>query len=367
MSRPVAGVRNGTIIVTLPGSPKGAKENLEAIIKLLPHACLQAAGMDSRVLHAGGVERLEKEAGVSSSRKNLDHSHHSQNHAREHGHALPRAHTLQQDHPQSNDPTAGPSHRHRQSPYPMVSVQDAITTILEKTPSLIQHEAPVNSSLIGHVLAEDVQAREAIPAFRASIVDGYAIIVREGAQSSKGKFPVVSVSHAAPGSVPALKEGQIARITTGAPLSHDATSVVMVEDTNIVSMTPDEKEEQYVEVLTGDIKCGENVREVGSDIEKGSLILRRGDKIGPGELGLLASVGVSKIQVFRKPCVGVLSTGDEIIHHDRPGALRLGEVRDCNRPAILGVLETAGYRTIDCGIAGDRYVLTFFLLKGIAE
>ncbi|KAH7630849.1 MoaB/Mog domain-containing protein, partial [Sordaria sp. MPI-SDFR-AT-0083] len=64
MSRPVAGVRNGTVIITLPGSPKGAKENLQAVINMLPHACLQAAGANSRALHKGGVKRLEKEAGV---------------------------------------------------------------------------------------------------------------------------------------------------------------------------------------------------------------------------------------------------------------------------------------------------------------
>src|SRR5271170_2077165 len=64
MSRPVAGVRNKTLILTLPGSPKGAKENLEAVLKLLPHACMQIAGEDSRVLHDGGVKKLEKDAGV---------------------------------------------------------------------------------------------------------------------------------------------------------------------------------------------------------------------------------------------------------------------------------------------------------------
>jgi len=64
MSRPVAGVRNGTLIITLPGSPKGAKENLQSILKMLPHACQQASGANSRALHAGGTDRLEKEAGI---------------------------------------------------------------------------------------------------------------------------------------------------------------------------------------------------------------------------------------------------------------------------------------------------------------
>jgi gephyrin len=65
MARPVAGVRKHTLILTLPGSPKGAKENLEAILRLLPHACIQAAGAESRLLHIGGVKKLEKDAGIS--------------------------------------------------------------------------------------------------------------------------------------------------------------------------------------------------------------------------------------------------------------------------------------------------------------
>jgi gephyrin len=67
MARPVAGVRNRSVIITLPGSPKGARESLEAIIQLLPHACRQAAGGNSRAMHAGGIAELEREAGITPS------------------------------------------------------------------------------------------------------------------------------------------------------------------------------------------------------------------------------------------------------------------------------------------------------------
>ena len=66
MSRPVAGVRKKTLIITLPGSPKGATENLEAVIELLPHACQQAAGADSRAMHEGGVKKLEAQTKVGA-------------------------------------------------------------------------------------------------------------------------------------------------------------------------------------------------------------------------------------------------------------------------------------------------------------
>src|SRR5690348_11723643 len=77
MSRPVAGVRNQTLIITLPGSPKGARENLQAVVKTLPHACLQASGANSRALHAGGVKKLESDAGLAGGKPQpaASHSH----------------------------------------------------------------------------------------------------------------------------------------------------------------------------------------------------------------------------------------------------------------------------------------------------
>ncbi|KAH8159950.1 hypothetical protein CIB48_g8283 [Xylaria polymorpha] len=369
MSRPVAGVRNGTVIITLPGSPKGAKENLEAILKMLPHACQQAAGMDSRALHAGGVKKLEADAGIASSTTDAQsHSHHDHSHHHGHGHGhghnhghghgdLVR-HTPPNANPISNDPSLGPSRRSRESPYPMLSVDDALQKIREHTPAPEIITSKVDTSLISRVLAEDVSARENVPRFRASIVDGYAVVVPKDGKMN-GVFPVVSVSHASPGDgkeVKELKEGEIARITTGAPLPPGATSVIMVEDTVLKTMTEDGKEEKEIEIIIDGIREGENVRAVGSDIKAEDVVLSKGELVSAvgGEIGLLAAVGVAEVKTYRKPIIGVLSTGDEIVQHDRAGDLRLGEVRDTNRITLMCAAREQGFDVVDLGIAADK-------------
>ncbi|KAI4248732.1 MAG: hypothetical protein L6R42_009167, partial [Xanthoria sp. 1 TBL-2021] len=353
---PVAGVRNKTIIITLPGSLPGAKQNLLSILKQLPHACKQAAGEDSRFAHTGGVKALEEQAGIGTVKMAQPHHehHHSHDHSSGHGHGdhtAPKAYT-------SNDPTQGPAQRHRESQYPMISVDEAVQLILEYTPNPQIIRVPVNGNLVGCVLAENVQADEPVPAFRASIMDGYGVVVTKDNANSKGIFPVTSVSHASPGDIPPLQPGQIARITTGAPLPPGATSVVKVELTRIIKKTVTEtgQEETTVEILKDNITPGENVREIGSDVKAGETVLRKGELITAvgGELGLLASVGKKEVSVYRNPVVGVLSTGDEIVPHDRPGSLRLGEVRDTNRPTVMAAVRGWGFEVMDLGIATDK-------------
>lgn len=363
MSRPVAGVRNKTIIVTLPGSPKGAKENLQAILKLLPHACLQAAGEDSRTAHAGGVKKLEKDAGVSAGAKGAEgmaathdhshsHSHHHHDHDHSHGHgghSIPKAHTDPSQRPQSNDPRLGATARARSSPYPMLSVSDAVAKIIENSPQPVKELRDLTPDLVGYVIAEDIRAAEAVPAYPASIVDGYAVIVPDAKSPThkdlppiKGVFPVASVSHAQASSMPPpLEHGQIARITTGAPLPENANAVVMVEDTAIASLTDDKSEEATVEILTDEITVGENIRDPGSDIKLGEVILTKGTQISAlgGEIGVLAAAGIQKVPVFRKPRVGVMSTGDEVTDISFQGPLTGGMIRDSNRPSLLSLLR----------------------------
>ncbi|OHW91357.1 molybdenum cofactor synthesis domain-containing protein [Colletotrichum incanum] len=344
MSRPVAGTRNTTVIVTLPGSPKGAKENLQAILKTLPHACVQAAGADSRILHEGGrpppryqnLRRVTLTTTLTIITK-----------------ATATATTM--GIPMLTVMDMAMDMEASESPYPMLEVEDALRLIKDFTPEAEVVTSKVDVNLVNSVLAEDVTARESVPAFRASIVDGYAVVVPEDG-NMKGVFPVAAVSHATPGDVKGLKEGEIARITTGAPLPPGATSVIMVEDTVLKSMTKDEKEEKEVEILADGVKPGENIREVGSDIQENDLILKKGEQISGvgGEIGLLAAVGVAEVKTYKRPVVGILSTGDEIIEPDRPGGLRLGEVRDTNRITLMSAARQWGFEVIDLGIARDK-------------
>lgn len=157
--------------------------------------------------------------------------------------------------------------------------------------------------------------------------------------------------------MPPLEEGKIARITTGAPLPPGASAVVMVEDTVLKSLTADGREEASVEILTSEVKPGENVREAGSDVQAGDVVMKAGEGISAvgGEFGLLASGGTKEVTVFKKPVVGVLSTGDEIVPFDREGGLRLGEVRDTNRPTLLTAVRAQGFEVVDLGVASDKY------------
>lgn len=361
MSRAVAGVRKQTLILTLPGSPKGARENLLAVLKLLPHACHQISGQNSRSLHSGGTAKLENDLGIFPGAPSHHHHNHGHSHGRQHshnGHTHPKAHTPFEDRPISNDTRAGASARYRKSPYPMLAVENAVDLIIKNSPGPVATQAKVDIALVGYVLAEDILSSEAVPAYRASIVDGYAIVIPSAPEANnKGVFPVQAVSHAASGDMSPLRAGHLARITTGAPLPPGANAIVMVEDTVLKTTTADGSEEATVEILTEDrFKDGENVREIGSDIRIGETLLKQGDEISAvgGELGLLASVGRSEAQVYRKPVVGVLSTGDEIIQHDQSAVLQRGEVRDCNRPTLLAAIRGWGYETVDLGIAKDK-------------
>lgn len=182
LSRPVVGVHlrdgangAGTLIVTLPGSPKGAKENLESLLQLLPHTLDLIGGGSGRAVHKAlgapdrGVSAPSVAPVAAAPAPSLGGGggcghHHS------HGHAAPRPRTLL-----SQDPSASIAARQRQSPYPLVPLRDAISLVFENTYISPVQTLAVEDSLVGHVLAEDVESAQNIPGRPSTNVDGYAV------------------------------------------------------------------------------------------------------------------------------------------------------------------------------------------------
>ncbi|ORY03538.1 hypothetical protein K493DRAFT_311686 [Basidiobolus meristosporus CBS 931.73] len=352
LSRATAGVRKESVIVTLPGSPKAAIENLEAIVRGLPHALDLASGGSGKSVH-------QKMQGDSFSHT---HSHQSSHH-----HSCGRDHTHGHSHGHKHG-GKGPkpvAFRDRSSPYPMKPVDQAIQTILDNVQTLPTVKVPVDTSLIGYTLAEDIFAKESVPGYRASIVDGYAVVATDGA----GKFPVIQDASTAGGlEAPIqLTSGHIARVTTGAPVPEGATGVVMVEYTSLIQASEDGSVEQVVEISEG-VPEGANIREIGVDTRAGDLVLKKGDSITlvGGEIGILASVGVREVLVYKRPVVGILSTGNEVIDLTSTNELKYGQIRDSNRPTLAAAIRSAGCEVLDLGIVKDsRETLKNALVDGL--
>ncbi|HVC34981.1 MAG TPA: gephyrin-like molybdotransferase Glp, partial [Chloroflexota bacterium] len=227
--------------------------------------------------------------------------------------------------------------RMQASPYPMVSVEDAIELVLARARVLGSQNIDITEAL-GRVLAEGVIAVDDMPPFDAAAVDGYAVIGADGAQPRQ----VLSEITAGFAEERSVESGTAMRIMTGAPLPGGADSVVMVEQTT---------ETDGMVTLASRPRQGDNVHRRGQDVRVGQEVLTPGTVLGAADIGLLATVGRTRVQVYRRPVVAVLSTGDELVEPDQ--ALRPGAIRDSNRYALLASVREAGGEPISLGQVRD--------------
>ena len=224
-----------------------------------------------------------------------------------------------------------------------MDVDGARRVILAACPVLPSAILPLGDAL-GCVTAGPVVAGHDVPSFANSAMDGYAVRATDTATA-----PVILdvVGTAAAGSAPGVEVGtrQAVRIMTGAVVPVGADAIVMVERTS----PADEGGGRVVIDMVA--SPGDHVRHPGEDLRAGQVMFEGGTELGPGHLGVLASVGATTVDVVPPARVGVLSTGDELVADGRP--LRPGQIRDSNRPMLLALVERAGCVPVDLGAAPD--------------
>ena len=187
----------------------------------------------------------------------------------------------------------------------------------------------------GRVLAADVLSTVDVPPFSRAAMDGYAVIAEDtfGAGQFEPKR-LACIEQVYTGQVPtkAISRGECIEIATGAPMPGGADAVVMVEET--------EKEDEGHVRMFSPVYPHQNVGGQGADITAGQVVLQRGDVLNPSRIGALAAIGVLEVDVFERPRVAILSTGNEIVDPGQP--LAPGQIYDINKFTLAAIINEHG-------------------------
>jgi molybdopterin molybdotransferase len=197
---------------------------------------------------------------------------------------------------------------------------------------------PVQDAL-NRVLAEDLIAEEDLPRFDRSAVDGYAVKAEDTFGASQFKPKTLRLTSASE-----VEKGEAKQVWTGTPIPKGANAVLMLENVKLVG-------EGEIEVWTA-VTPGENVSRRGEDVAKDTIAIKAGTRLKPHHLGLIAALGKSKINVFEKPKVAILATGNELVEvREKP---REDQIYEVNRLLLSSLCREIGAEPVDLGIAKDN-------------
>ncbi|MCL6573108.1 MAG: molybdopterin molybdotransferase MoeA, partial [Bacillus sp. (in: Bacteria)] len=228
------------------------------------------------------------------------------------------------------------------------TVEETFSLIEENIPSIKKTEVRVLDEALHYILAEQIVAKENVPSFDRSTVDGYAVRAKDTYGSSESMPGFLTVTgEVEMGMVPSIVvgQGQAVYVPTGGMLPEGSDSVIMIEHCEDV----DSLLNTYKQIAPV-----ENVIRAGEDIKAGEILLSEGTKLRPQELGALAALGITHIKVFRKLTIGYLSSGDEIVPYQTETLVE-GQIRDINYLTITGL---ASEWNVDClygGIVKDDF------------
>ncbi len=228
-----------------------------------------------------------------------------------------------------------------------LGAREAALRILDDVRAQPPLRVPLDDAL-GSVLADDVASPLDIPAWTNSAMDGYATRaddVRGASDDAPVRLRVVEEIPAGSFPVRTVGPGECARIFTGAPLPGGADGVIRQEDTD---------EGKDVVAIYKDRDAGANLRHVGEDVRRGTVVLRQGASLGAAELGVLASLAVAHPLVHRRPRVAIMGSGDEIVDVDQPEEILSGrKIASSNTHTLMALVRLAGGEPVNLGVARD--------------
>ncbi|MCF2444452.1 molybdopterin molybdotransferase MoeA [Dyadobacter sp. CY345] len=237
----------------------------------------------------------------------------------------------------------------------MVTVEEAKRRILNYTVALNIEIRSVSDAL-GYVLAEDILAGFSLPSFRQSSMDGYAILHTDITES-KTKLTIAGESKAGKAEKLFLKPGTAIRIFTGAPVPEGATAVIMQEHTSI--------ENGSVTINEYPVHENKNLRNIGQQIREGDVALPAGSFVTAGTVGFLTGLNIQDISVYRKPKIGILVTGDELVKTGE--TLSHGQVFESNSSMLVAALKLEGINDVEVYYSEDDLQATIQSLQVLSE
>ena len=234
---------------------------------------------------------------------------------------------------------------------PLLSLAEALAQLLATVQPMLVTESVTTLDADGRVLAANVVSALHVPPQDNSSMDGYA--VRTADVTAPGVDMPVSQRIPAGSSGAPLQAQTVARIFTGAPIPAGADAVVMQEDCTPLAVADGDAARVRVNAIP---KPGQWIRRAGEDVASGAVVLARGQRLGPAELGLAASIGMASLTVLRRPRVALFSTGDELVMPGpvAPEDMRPGAIYNSNRFFLSSLLRRMGCVVTDFGIVPDR-------------
>jgi molybdopterin molybdotransferase len=227
----------------------------------------------------------------------------------------------------------------------VISVEEALDRILSRV-TVLGDERVALTQALHRVLAEDVESPRDMPPWPASSMDGYALRsadTREAAAGGPARLVLAGRVPAGGMAERPMRPGEAFRIFTGAPLPEGADSVIPQEDV---------REEGGELVVPRPVGEGDFVRPRGEDMKQGDHVLDHGRVLSAADIGLLATVGRPMVSVVRRPRIGILSTGDELV--DLGGRIGPGQIPNSNSYSLIAQVLEAGAVPVSLGVAGDR-------------